>query len=427
MFLVVGLISSDDFGLHPECMSQPPDLSRTAFGPAIAAGLLLVGNGFAASASAERPESFRADIGYGHYYDSNLYRVGEGRTGPNGKRHDNITTTSAGLRFEQTYSRQRLSASLGMARNRYDVNRNLDHNAHDARAAWDWELGRRWSGRFSYDSIEKLAGFDDFVDIERSINTYRRKAGEARFTWHPSWSVGLGVDDATNRFTGDTRRAAEFDARTVILSMGWHPASGNTLGVSYHDTDGTYINRPGTAGSTREYRQRELRLNTRWQISGAVRMSGYVGQTRRSHELAPNRDFSGPTGRLEFDWTPTGKLAVNLVLRQEIGAEEDLATTFAVTRAVRISPSWAISEKVTLGAEYQRWRRDFRGDAGLGVPPEDLPSRDDVTQRYGLSLRYKPIDALTLMFAVRHQERRANTPSREYESDSASVSVRFTF
>lgn len=418
---------SHDCGLHQAQMTPSPDALRPRFRPALAAGFLLVSQCFAQPANAERLESLSADVGYGHYYDSNLYRVGDGRTGPNGKRHDNVTTASAGLHFNQTYSRQRLSASLGVERNRYAVNSNLDHNAHDARAAWDWELGKRWSGRFSYDSIEKLAGFDDFVDTERSINTYRRKAGEARFMWHPSWSVGLGVDDATNRFTGETRRSAEFDARTVILSLGWHPASGNKLGVSYHDSDGTYINRPKTAGSTREYQQRELRLNTRWQMTGAIRMSGYIGQTRRSYDLAPNRDFSGPTGRLEFDWTPTGKLAVNLALRREIGSEDDLVTTFAVTRAVKISPSWAITDKVTLGAEYQRWRRDFRGDSGLSVAPEDLPSRDDVTQRYGLSLRYKPIDALTLTVMLRHQERNAKTASREYESDSASVSVRFAF
>lgn len=408
-------------------MKPLPQARRSFIGPSLAAGFLLLGHAVSQPAWAERLDSIKVDVGYSHYYDSNLYRVGEGRTGPNGKKHDNVTTTSAGLRFNQTYSRQRLSAALGMKRNRYSVNSNLDHTAHDARAAWDWELGKRWSGRFSYDDIEQLAAFDDFVDTERSINTYRRMAGEARFKWHPSWSVGLGIDDATNRFTGVTRRGSEFDARTTILSFNWHPRSGNRLGVSYHDTDGTYINRPSAPGSTRDYRQREVRLNTLWQMTGAIRMSGYVGQTRRTHDLAPNRDFRGATGRIEFDWEATGKLGVNLALRRELGSEEDLVATFAVTDAVRLRPTWKLTDKITLGAEYQRWTRDFRGDTGLGVPPGDRPSRNDVTQRYGLSLDYKPIDALTIMLMLRHQERSARTASREYDADSASVSVRFTF
>lgn len=408
-------------------MNTPLDAFRPALAPALMVGLSLAGQGFAPPAWAERLDSLSVDVGYRHYYDSNLYRVGDGQTGPNGKRHDNVTSTSAGLRFNQTYSRQRLSAGVGLSRNKYAVNSQLDHTARDARAAWDWELGKRWSGRFSYDRVEQLANFDDFVDTERSINTYVRKAGEARFTWHPSWSVGVGVDSATNRFTGDTRRGAEFDARTVILSAGWHPKSGNKLGVSYHDTDGTYINRPSGPGISRDYQQREFRVNTLWQMTGAIRMSGYLGQARRTYDAAPNRNFSGATGRLEFDWLATGKLSVNLALRQEIGSEDDLQTTFAVTRVVRISPSWAISDKLTLSAEYQRLRRDFRGDSGLGVPPDSLPAREDVTHRFGLQLRYKPMDALTLTFRLRHQERRANVAAREYDSDSASVSMNFTF
>src|SRR5690606_755699 len=80
--------ATHDFGPGFERMNAPPDTFRPVLGRALAAGVLLAGQGFAQPASAERLESLSADVGYSHYYDSNLYRVGEGRTGPNGKRHD---------------------------------------------------------------------------------------------------------------------------------------------------------------------------------------------------------------------------------------------------------------------------------------------------------------------------------------------------
>lgn len=410
-------------------MNKPLEKFPFAHGPILTAALVFFAQGYCAPAVARDFDSLSLEVGADYYHDSNLYRLGKGESAPRGKRHDTVTTRFANLRFEQTYSKQRLTAGLDLARNRYSVNDNLDHDARSEQAAWDWALGRRWNGRFSYDRIKQLAGFDDyFVDTERNINTYRRVAGGARFKWHPSWSVGLGVDEATNRFSGTTLRAAEFDARTTDVSLGWHPKSGNTLTLSYRDTDGQYPNRPRTAGSIREYRQQEVRLRTSWALTGKLDLSGYIGQTRRTYDLAPERDFDGITGRVALDWQATGKLAFRLVARRELGAEDDLIATFAVTEAVALTPTWEVTDKITVGALYERRRRDTRGNAAPGFDPGEASSRDeDITQRYGLSLRYTPIRALAFTLALRRQEREADVARREYDADSVMLSASFTF
>ena len=230
----------------------------------------------------------------------------------------------------------------------------------------------------------------------------------------------------SNRYSGTLREISEFDSLGMDVGLAWTPRSGNRLSLSYRDTDGQNINRPRTAGSTRDYRQRELRLTALWMLTGATRMSGYLGQTRRSYDLAPERDFSGLTGRITFDWAPTDKMSIAATIRREIGAEQDLIATFAVTEAFSVKPVWRVTEKITLEGMYERLRRDLRGDTGA-VPTELVAGRGTVRSQYGLSLSYQPIDALVLGVEYRRRQRSTDNRLRDYSVDSASVSARFAF
>lgn len=338
-------------------------------------------------------------------YDSNIYRLPDGAAAPKGQRSDWVGVTGVGLSFDRTYSLQRLYADIQIDRTYHAVHKALDYTGGKADLRWDWALGRHWTGQLGHLHREVSTADDDFIGASESINVFRRSNASADFWWHPDWAIGGGASRVSSRFRDGERPLSEYDADVVDLNLTYRPRSGNRVTLSWRDTDGRYPNRPAVAGSLREYRQRELRLGADWQATGKLRVSGYLGRTERSYEFAPERDFEGTTGRVTFNWLATGKTSVDLSLRREIGAEEDVVASFAVTEAVLLRSRWWITDKVALGVEGEARRRDFDGAA----------DRDERSYRYGLSVLYRPLRSATFSFALYRTLRQADVAFREFD------------
>lgn len=358
-------------------------------------------------------------------YESNLYRIDDDERAPENKAHDTVSETGIGLKFDRRYGRQRLLADLNLVSARYAVHDELDHDRPDARLGWEWQLGNRWSGEVGHQYRESLTGFDEAGGTARNLNAYSRTHASADYWWHPRWAVGAGFAHARSRFDSSDADAAEFDADTVDLNLTYRPPTGNHVRLTLRDTDGQYPNRPAVAGSIRDYRQQEVRLGGEWQLSGATRVSGFIGQTRLEYRRAPERDFRGAIGRVGIVWDATAKTSLDLSVRREIGAQQDLAANYAVTDAVRLAPKWNVSDKVSLGAGLEWRRRDYRGDPELAGATRAKP--EDRSYRYGLHAEYRPMRALSVAFSLQRQVRDGSRSLSAYSADSADLSMRFRF
>lgn len=360
------------------------------------------------------------------YYEDNLYRLASGVSAPEGQRDDTISVTGLGLVFDREYSRQRLRANVGLSHSAYAVHDDLDYTAPDVSLAWDWRLGNHWSGTLSHTYAESLAGFEDVAATNQVIRLRTRSGLSANYWWHPDWAIGAGASRVRNRYQDNARPASENDSQTVDLNLTYRPATGNRVVLTLRHTDGRYPNRAAVAGSIRDYTQRDGRISGEWRLTGALHVTGDVGFTERTYDLAPSRDFTGVTGRLAANWQPTAKTSVELSWRREIGAEEDLVSNYAVTRVLRLAPRWSITDKIALGGFIERSSRDYGGDPELGFGGL-VATRDDITRRYGLTLSYQPMRALSVSLGVQHQSRSSDVASREYEAESAWVSGSFVF
>ncbi len=378
-------------------------------------------------ARADEGDALNFSVSQSIRYESNLYRLDDGERAPENKAHDTVSETGIGLKFDRRYGRQRLLADLNLVSARYAVHSDLDHDRPDARLAWEWQLGNRWSGELSHLYRESLTGFDEAGGSERNLNAYARTHASADFWWHPRWAVGAGFAHTRSRFDRSDADAAEFDADTVDLNLTYRPPTGNRVVLKLRDTDGQYANRPAVAGSIRDYRQQEVRLGGEWQLSGATRVSGYIGRTRLEYRLAPERDFHGTIGRLGVVWDATAKTSVELSARREIGAQQDLAANYAVTDALRLAPRWNVTDKVSLGAGLEWRRRDYRGDPDLIGAGAVREKPEDRSRRYGLHAEYRPMRALSFAFSVQRQERDGSRSLRAYSADTADLSMRFRF
>lgn len=386
--------------------------------------ILLIGTGVANGADGD---AFSLGVGQSVGYESNLYRLADDEAAPGGTRHDTVSVTTMNGAFDRTYSRQRLRAKVAIADTRFAEHDELDHTAPSLRLGWDWQVGSRWSGIVDHEYRERLVDFDETSGAARNINVFRRTGTSANYWWHPDWATGAGVSSIESRFKDNALPESEYNARTTALSLTYRPKSGNRLVLSVRNTDGRFPNRPPVQGSIRDYQQDDLLLNGNWQATGALSVSGYVGQTHRSYDLAPERDFSGMTGRLTFNWVATGKTSVRLSMRREIGAESDLVSSYAVTKAISLAPTWAVTDKIRLGANYEVRQRDYGGNPAPGSATPTADDREDRTNIFGLSLSYQPMRALTLGLRLQRQTRDSKDPAREYDADSALLTGEFTF
>ncbi|BAL23271.1 hypothetical protein AZKH_0935 [Azoarcus sp. KH32C] len=358
-------------------------------------------------------------------YESNLYRLSDGEAAPEGRKSDTVSETGLGLKFDRVYGRQHLLADLDFVSARYAIHKDLNHDSPDALLSWDWALGNRWSGVLSYLYRESLTGFDEAGGTTPSLNQYSRAQATADYWFHPSWAVGLGFAHTRNRFDGFERDVAEYDADTVDANLTYRPATGNRLVLTLRDTEGQYPNRPAVEESIRDYRQQEVRLGGDWQLTGATRLSGFIGRTRVDYRLAPDRDFTGTIGRLAVIWEPTVKTSLTAAVRREIGAQQDLAANYAVTEAISVSPRWKVSDKVTLGAGMEWRRRDFRGEPLGGDSTQARPT--DRSRRYGLTAEYKPLRALSVALGLQRQVRDGSNQVGGYAANIADLSLHFQF
>jgi glycosyltransferase involved in cell wall biosynthesis len=83
-------------------------------------------------------------LGYGH--DDNLLRVPDGVPGFDNQLGDSWYQADAGVLFDHTYSRQRLSGHAKLSKVKFDHFQQLDYDGKDIQAKWNWQVGNHWEG-----------------------------------------------------------------------------------------------------------------------------------------------------------------------------------------------------------------------------------------------------------------------------------------
>ncbi|MDT3670976.1 MAG: hypothetical protein ROZ37_11675 [Aromatoleum sp.] len=379
--------------------------------PAVAAELLT-----------EREEGFGVRLSHSIRWDDNVFRVPDGERPTDGRsKSDRINRSAVGLTFDHMYSLQRVVASLDVVRRTYDEHDELDSTTKSGLMRWDWAAGKQWTGTAQLQQREAPRSFDDVDRRVRSINTLRRAVFDADYWLHPDWSIVAGAEHTRSRYSDARSAASEYDETAFEAGVGFRPKSGNRLSLVLRRADGEYPNRAATATRDPEYTQRDLRLRGDWVLSGISKLSGYVGYTDREYSTIRNLDFSGPSGRIAFDWQPTGKLAFQVVARREIGSEYEVLDNYVLTRGVGVEAAWSATSKVTLIARAERLRRDH-GDITLSSLGEDR------RRTYGLSLDYRPLDTVTVSASAVRIKREADAASSsDYDANIYGLDLKLEF
>lgn len=366
----------------------------------------------ASSAMAAEGDTFRPVVTYAYTYDDNLFRIPddpgvERLYAPEGM-SDRYQTAGAGFILDWKRGRQRVQANTVFNTSRFDKYGYLDYDGRDINADWDWVLGNRLSGKLGGFYSETLGNYQDTRTLVRTSNTQTKREAHfnADYRFHSNWRAGLRLRDYRRDYSVKTLDRNNVETTNVVAGLYYLGGALERVGIELSNIDGDYPDRIAALQQVTDYTERTIRGVATWTATGKSRVQASLGYMSRDNEGGRGNDFSGIEGRIEADWTPTGKLLVNAVLNRQLDDSQylDAADQVIVTEA-KLNAQWFVLPKVRVGPSLTYENRDFDGT-----------DREDDLWSGGLRLTYQPWPGGDINFSVDRQERDSSVRFYDYDA-----------
>jgi exopolysaccharide biosynthesis operon protein EpsL len=371
--------------------------------------------------------------------DSNVFRLSNGvdteALPGSPSKDDTYRTTSVGLNVDVPVSRQRFQLAYSRNFFRYDQNTQLDLNGYDGRAVWLWQVGNDASGQLSYTESVALASFANIAGVTPDPLKTRQGLFNASYMLTPRWraQAGVGGFEQTN---GDrTREANDISIVSGDASLSYATPANTAIGLGLRAEEGRFPDRvfvpksedPAGLGSAFDnaYRQYGADLVLDWTATGISHLNARVGRVSRRNEHLPERDFYGTAVRIAYDWKPTGKLAVNMTVVQDISPYDDIKSSYVFVKGASLRPTLSVTGKIDLSAILEFSHREYLGDPSLAAA--GAPSRIDRIRSATATLSYRPIRVLALQMSAQRETRSSTLQFGDYEVNVYTVGARLAF
>lgn len=389
------------------------------------AGSILLGGTLSLPAAAQEGDTLSPFVSYARYYDSNLFRLDESEYALVPQLSDQYGILSAGLNVDWRPGRQRVLASASKSLVRYAKNTRLDYDGSDYRLRWNWQLGNHWSGQVAVSEGVTQSNFSDLAGLRVNNRITRsNRSADGEWQFHPRWRVALGAAASVSENSTPQQQPSDYEENSLTTSVAYRTPKGSSLRGQLRRVDGSFPRRP-PGSLDRAYTQTEYNLLGDWAMSGKLALRSRLGYLQRENDTLSQRDFSGLTGRLAADYSPSGKVAMNWALYREIVNSDDVAATYQQSTGTSLGASWQATAKLALRASASYENRRFAGDPGFAVA--GAARRDENSLSGALSLSYAPLRMAAIEIGVQAGQRDSNVARSDYTFHTVFVSARADF
>lgn len=365
--------------------------------------------------------------GTGFGYDDNLLRVPEGGAAFRGMRADRWWQREAGLLFDKTYGRQRISLVAKLSRYSFDRFGQLDYNGKDLQATWFWQFGNRLEGKAGMLQEQVLASYTDLQSDQRNLRHRRVRFVEGAWHFHPSWQVRAGLRRDTYHYELFVQRFNDRTEDAAEIGFDYLPASGSTVGLVARRIEGRYpyARGIGSAASADSFTQDELKARVLWRASGTSSIDALVGYTRRDQPSYCSGRASGLMGRIDASYQPRGKVTYSAALWRDFAPFESSDVSYTLNNGASIGARWDASAKIRIDASAAYVRRNYAARAGA----VGLEGGRDAIRARSLSATWSPRPTLQVKATLAHEARTGAGPlsSTAIRSNSMTLSASAQF
>lgn len=370
----------------------------------------LLGTAFAVLASGAAAQSSPWYLGgaISQTRDSNVLRIDEGLPVPAGlSKSDSITATTLLAGLDQSIGRQRVTGSVALRDSRFADNPRYDNRGWSLSGGLDWSTVERISGNVSLSSNRSLQRFSTEeigVLADKNLETANALSLRVAVGVVTRWSMEA---QAARRVTSNsldipTVQSRNFEQNNFLLGLRWRPSGATNVRVGLGGAEGRYPKYIRLFdGSFRpdRFKRTDLEFTAQTELSGASSIDLRLARGRTSYDLNSQRDFTGLTGNLRWQWRPTGKLSLDTQLSRDTGTDSFRPTFNVPTNtdysrlltSLRVDAGWALSAKLNVNAGLALTRRDLVNSVGgVIVGARDLRGSDD-TQALSVGVRWAPL------------------------------------
>jgi len=399
---------------------MPPSAHRATL-------LLLIGVAASAPARADFSDTIHPFAGVGYSYEDNLLRLSDAARDAGAASSDSSRQAFAGVTFERPLGRQLFTGSVRVSRVSFDRFTELDYNGKDANGEWKWQLGNVLSGTLGGTYSESLSSFSDFHAAERNVRKQRGAYFEAKYQFVPHWQLRGRTSRDKYEYEAQLQRYLDRDVNVVEAGLDYLAGSGSSIGVQARRTRAEYPNPLSFGGLVfdQAYRQTDVKLKVRWQISAITQMEFLGGRARRTRLYFSGGDSSGANGRIGLNWAPEPSLTFSAALWKDYSPYEGSGgVSYSLDKGASIGATWQFKPQLQLGAQLRRTSREFIGASNAALPP----NANDRIRNASLNATYNWTRNLSLTASAFHEQRSSGSfLSSAYGAKGASVNASMQF
>lgn len=394
--------------------------------------VLLVAGGIAAAqgpitcaAADAANKNVTVQVGERLTHEDNLYRLPASiepadLLGPNARRDDLISSTSAAIAGRWMQGEQELVLDALIAAHRFTENDDLDNTSGKGGLDWNWRFGSRWSGKAGGRRERTLASFANTASLEKDLFDTATYHGEAQFEVGPRLRATFSARDAATTHDNDARRDDDIETRSGAFGLEYHTPRSNSLGWEYRRARATFpfaIAVSG-AGSASDYEERGTSLRLNYVLSEKVLFRGSAGYLERSYPSVGAGDFSGDVWTAALQWSPTGKTRIALQRWRELKAHLDAESDHFVSTGGGFVAAWSPIDQIDISLQLTREDQRY-----IGIAADALvePARHDTPRARSLRLTYAPRDRVSFDLSYRLETRDSNRVRFDYDAASLSL------
>lgn len=344
----------------------------------------------------QNPFYVGAGLSVGH--DSNVLRAPDNSALNQG---DTYTTGYALIGIDKPYGRQHYFANATVRRTEYRDLDQLSNTGYDVNAGLDWEALDRLSGtlRFGLARARSQQNLDATVVTERNLETAKEFLARAQYGGQSILALEAEYAHRSIDYTATAFTTQENSSDSIRGGVLYNVSGALRLGAGVRYTDGKFPRAvqvaPGVFTEDK-YTRRDLDLTARWVPSGASILNARLSYGKQENEALTNRDFSGTTGMVRWEWQPTGKLRFDTRLSRDTGFETSflafgtgaggtaVGDTSRLTTALQIGAIWDVTSKIAIDFDGRYTRRSLVNTGGITIDEKDR------AHMFGVGATYKP-------------------------------------
>jgi exopolysaccharide biosynthesis operon protein EpsL len=403
-----------------------PRFARSALKPTQLLGVM-AGVFSCAAALAEPGKLLTPAVDYSIGYTSNLLGTPDDVVTQSGISRDQLSDTShtvtISLAAEKELSRQALTAKVSRSHTTFNRFTRLDYDSTSLQGNWSWHLGDHLEGNVGVNSAETLTPFVEFHQNALNLRTERREYLDGAWLFHPSWRVHGSVAHSTLTYDLLEQRFGNRNFDSTEVGVDYLASGNNSVGLQLSRTDAVFPDTVliGLPPKFNDYHENAANVKIDWSFSGKTHLRFLGGWTVRKHLIFLVRDYSGADARLIVNWVPTGKLGFGINLWREIGAVDNLVTSYSLNKGLSIAPTWVWSSKVRIEGKLNYETRDYNNIGGFGL--NRLDTFRDVT----LSVTYEATSHFQINASAFHDTLSSTIPLRAYRTNGVMITARYQF